>query len=197
MRARSAVVFGVLRLLALLVPFGLMMLFPVMREYYWLSAIFAALIGLSWADAKFGIDHGFCTATDFSDIAFPTLSGDSPDQEDVVRLYLAEDEAAKRTVVEQVCKRKEPDDELSVRKWIFLELQSIRARNGENIGRTLDEVESLYADLDYPPTLARFVRYMPAAPEDIASGNVGENRMVEKLDEFLEKEKSELAEVSK
>jgi hypothetical protein len=146
----------------------------------------AALIGLSWADAKFGIEHGFCTATDFSDIAFPALSGDSPDQEDVVRLYLAEDEAAKRTVVEHVCKRKEPDDELSVRKWIFLELQSIRARNGENIGRTLDEVESLYADLDYPPTLARFVRYMPAAPEDIASGNVGENRMVEKLDEFLE-----------
>lgn len=47
MRARSAVVFGVLRLLAFLVPFGLMMLFPVMREYYWLSAIFAALIGLS------------------------------------------------------------------------------------------------------------------------------------------------------
>ncbi|WP_298742254.1 DUF4229 domain-containing protein [uncultured Microbacterium sp.] len=47
MRARSAVVFGVLRLLAFLVPFGLMMLIPVMREYYWLSAIFAALIGLS------------------------------------------------------------------------------------------------------------------------------------------------------
>lgn len=47
MRARSAVVFGVLRLLAFLVPFGLMMLVPVMREYYWLSAIFAALIGLS------------------------------------------------------------------------------------------------------------------------------------------------------
>lgn len=47
MRVRSAVVFGVLRLLAFLVPFGLMMLIPVMREYYWLSAIFAALIGLS------------------------------------------------------------------------------------------------------------------------------------------------------
>lgn len=147
----------------------------------------AALIGLSWADAKFGIEHGFCTATDFSDIAFPALSGASPDQEDVVRLYLAEDEAAKRTVVEHVCKRKEPDDELSVRKWIFLELQSIRARNGENIGRTLDEVESLYADLDYPPTLARFVRYMPAAPEDIASGNVGENRMVENWTDFLKR----------
>lgn len=47
MRARSALVFTMLRLAAFLVPFGLMMLLPIMREYYWLSAIFAALIGLS------------------------------------------------------------------------------------------------------------------------------------------------------
>lgn len=47
MRARSALVFTVLRLAAFLVPFGIMMLVPVMREYYWLTAIFAALIGLS------------------------------------------------------------------------------------------------------------------------------------------------------
>lgn len=47
MNARSAVVYSVLRLLAFLVPFSIMMLFPIMREYYWLSAIFAALIGLS------------------------------------------------------------------------------------------------------------------------------------------------------
>lgn len=47
MKARSAIVYSVLRLLAFLVPFGIMMLFPVMRQYYWLAAIFAALIGLS------------------------------------------------------------------------------------------------------------------------------------------------------
>ena len=47
MKARSALVYSVLRLLAFLVPFGIMMLFPVLREYYWLAAIFAALIGLS------------------------------------------------------------------------------------------------------------------------------------------------------
>jgi hypothetical protein len=46
-KARSAIVYSVLRLLAFLVPFGIMMLFPIMREYYWLAAIFAALIGLS------------------------------------------------------------------------------------------------------------------------------------------------------
>lgn len=47
MRARTALVFTVLRLAAFFVPFGIMMLIPVMRELYWLSAIFAALIGLS------------------------------------------------------------------------------------------------------------------------------------------------------
>lgn len=47
MNARSAILYSVLRLLAFLVPFGILMLFPIGREFYWLSAIFAALIGLS------------------------------------------------------------------------------------------------------------------------------------------------------
>jgi len=46
-KVRSAIVYTVLRLLAFLVPFAVLMLFPVFRELYWLAAIFAALIGLS------------------------------------------------------------------------------------------------------------------------------------------------------
>lgn len=40
-------VYTVLRLLAFLVPFALLMIFPLFREQYWLAAIFAALIGVS------------------------------------------------------------------------------------------------------------------------------------------------------
>lgn len=47
MRAKSAFVYSLLRLLAFFVPFGIMMLFPAFQEQYWLAAIFAALIGLS------------------------------------------------------------------------------------------------------------------------------------------------------
>ncbi|GAA3215158.1 DUF4229 domain-containing protein [Microbacterium terregens] len=47
MNARSALVYTALRLLAFLVPFGILMIFPIFRELYWLAAIFAALIGLS------------------------------------------------------------------------------------------------------------------------------------------------------
>lgn len=47
MKARSFWVYTVLRILFFAVPFTLLMLLPIGREFYWLSAIFAALIGLS------------------------------------------------------------------------------------------------------------------------------------------------------
>ena len=41
-------VYSVLRLLAFLVPLAIMwFFFPILREYWWLTAIFAALIGVS------------------------------------------------------------------------------------------------------------------------------------------------------
>lgn len=46
-KAPSLLLFTLLRLLFFIVPFGLMMLLPIFQQYYWLSAIFAALIGLS------------------------------------------------------------------------------------------------------------------------------------------------------
>jgi hypothetical protein len=46
-KIRSLVVYSVLRLLAFLVPLGIMMIFPVFQELWWLAVIFAALIGLS------------------------------------------------------------------------------------------------------------------------------------------------------
>jgi len=46
-KIRSAVLYSVLRLLAFLVPLGIMMLFPIFREMYWIALLFAALIGIS------------------------------------------------------------------------------------------------------------------------------------------------------
>ena len=46
MKARPAIVYSVLRVLAFLVPFAILMLLPVFQELYWLAAIFAALAAL-------------------------------------------------------------------------------------------------------------------------------------------------------
>lgn len=40
-------IYTVLRLLAFLVPLGILWLFPIFREYWWMAALFAALIGMS------------------------------------------------------------------------------------------------------------------------------------------------------
>lgn len=48
MKLPPILVYSVLRLLAFLVPLAIMwFFFPIMREYWWLTAIFAALIGMS------------------------------------------------------------------------------------------------------------------------------------------------------
>lgn len=48
MKLPPLLVYSVLRLLAFLVPLAIMWLFfPILREYWWLAAIFAALIGAS------------------------------------------------------------------------------------------------------------------------------------------------------
>ncbi|MEV7632179.1 DUF4229 domain-containing protein [Microbacterium sp. NPDC089318] len=47
MKLPPLLVYTVLRLLAFIVPLGVLWLFPVFREYWWLAALFAALIGMS------------------------------------------------------------------------------------------------------------------------------------------------------
>lgn len=48
MKLPPLLVYSVLRLLAFLVPLAIMwVFFPILREYWWLAAIFAALIGTS------------------------------------------------------------------------------------------------------------------------------------------------------
>ncbi|MGO1508367.1 MAG: DUF4229 domain-containing protein [Microbacteriaceae bacterium] len=48
MKMPPILVYSVLRLLAFLVPLAVMLLFfPIMSEYWWLTVIFAALIGVS------------------------------------------------------------------------------------------------------------------------------------------------------
>ncbi|MFB7842747.1 DUF4229 domain-containing protein [Microbacterium sp. NPDC056052] len=48
MKLPPLLVYSVLRLLAFLVPLGILwFFFPIFREFWWLAALFAALIGIS------------------------------------------------------------------------------------------------------------------------------------------------------
>lgn len=48
----------------------------------------------------------------------------------------------------------------SKRKWLYLHLAWVFA-NQQNFGDPLKEVESIYADYDYPDEISHFVRFLP------------------------------------
>ncbi len=94
MRTRSIVLYSVLRILFFLVPFGLLMLLPIGQAYWWLSAIFAALIGLSLSvlllrrpldDFSTGLSERRREARERTDEEVEDTSADeSPEQEGAV-----------------------------------------------------------------------------------------------------------------
>jgi len=76
----------------------------------------------------------------------------------------------------------------SARRWVFLELKAayeLRDRLADPLG----VVEQIYADFDYPPAVAAFVRYMPPPPES----PTGEASLLERWAQFLADEATDLA----
>lgn len=76
----------------------------------------------------------------------------------------------------------------SVRKWVYLELKAayeLRDRLVDPLG----VVELIYADFDYPSSVAAFVRYMPPPP----GAATGEGPLLERWAEFLANEAVDLA----
>ena len=51
------------------------------------------------------------------------------------------------------------------RKWLYLQLRAAYYER-ERLKDPLGVVEQIYADFDYPSTVAPFVRYMPLWPGD-------------------------------
>lgn len=76
----------------------------------------------------------------------------------------------------------------SVRLWAFLELKAAYELR-DRLADPLAVVEQIYADFDYPPAVAAFVRYMPPAPD----APTGEGALLERWAQFLADEATELA----
>lgn len=59
----------------------------------------------------------------------------------------------------------------------------------------LDDVETVYAEFDYPPEVGRFVRYMPSDEPDLGSRERNEARLVEKWERYLEENQERFRDV--
>jgi hypothetical protein len=67
------------------------------------------------------------------------------------------------------------DPRESARKWLYLQLKAAYEARGR-LNDPLGIVEEIYADFDYPPIVAPFVRYMPLQPGDKPGADLLMNR---------------------
>lgn len=145
----------------------------------------ARTVGLTWSDGAFGIERGLCTGRDVDDILFSELSCETEDSDAVIALHLEEDDNQKREFIDSMAKQFGGSVSDSMRKWIYIVVSALKEEYGADTKNLLDAIERFYADMDYPPELAPFCRYMPSV-KGIAGGS--EAVIVLRLDSFLRSE---------
>lgn len=69
-------------------------------------------------------------------------------------------------------------------RWLFVALTWLYEHRNDLLD-PLQEVEILYADLDYPPEIAHFVRYMPMVGPDLGSQAACEARLFDYWRDYL------------
>lgn len=75
-----------------------------------------------------------------------------------------------------------PPQNERILKLVLAYLRKIETRKD----RLLDCIEEVYADFDYPDCIAGAVRYMPMQGADLGSIEANEDRLIAKLDRYLE-----------
>ncbi|WP_422403358.1 DUF2247 family protein [Pseudomonas sp. GZD-209] len=142
---------------------------------------------LSWGEIKYGLDRGYLTPKGVVEYALKRLSAESTaDQYELA--CLAGDEVDNiRECVIRLAAKDVRDDKASAKAWMFLIFLWVFINRGE-YQDPLGVVEELYADFDYPESVASIVRYMPAADPSLE----GEDQLLKNWSNLLDSFRREL-----
>lgn len=151
---------------------------------------------LSWRDALWGYEHQLIGWSAIVHLATERLNAGSDDllESEIASLTKMETYQVGDLLRKLASASPEEDGALSQRKWLYLLLAWL-FENKESVPDPLGEVETIYADFDYPPEIEGFVRYMPvidAYDPGAHTRDENENRLFGKWREFLMATASEL-----
>jgi len=118
-------------------------------------------------DLGYGFERGFLKPADVVALATHEVGCGADDDVFVALGSLLRDEAGRVPEVLELLDDPERvhDPRESARKWLYLQLKAAYDERGR-LNDPLGVVEEIYADFDYPPAVAPFVRYMPLRPGD-------------------------------
>lgn len=136
---------------------------------------------LCWGDILYGLEHGYLNSKGVVEYAVDKLSINSPPEcyELASGAEINHHEIQKCVV--QLAKEECHESHFAVDSFIFLEFLWV-FKNRDLYPDPLGIVEELYAEFDYPESVAPFVRYMP--PEDGVGG--GNERLYENWKKMLD-----------
>lgn len=152
-------------------------------------------IGLSWRDALWGYEHQLIGWSVIVDLATERLGAGSDDPLEIELASLTKMETYQVGDLLRKLASASPEENVVIaqRKWLYL-LLALLFENKENVPDPLGEVETIYADFDYPPEIEGFVRYMPVTDAYDPSAHTkdqNENRLFGKWREYLVAAESE------
>ncbi|HWM99540.1 MAG TPA: DUF2247 family protein, partial [Streptosporangiaceae bacterium] len=130
--------------------------------------VLAEDVPMTAEDLGYGFGRGFLNAADVVALATHEVGSRRADDDVLMALAsLLRDETGRVPEVLELLDDPERvhDPRESARKWLYLQLKAAYDER-ERLNAPLGVVEEIYADFDYPPAVASFVRYMPLRPGD-------------------------------
>jgi hypothetical protein len=142
---------------------------------------------LNWADINYGLHRGFLSSTGVVDYAAKSLSAESPEEQYELACLTGDDANDVQECVSRLAVKDVQDVKGSEKAWMFLIFLWV-FMNKDRYQDPLGVVEELYADFEYPESVAPIVRYIPAADPSLE----GEDQLYKNWSNMLELFRKEL-----
>lgn len=141
---------------------------------------------LTWREVFFGIENELLASGAAVDFAAEELARQNSASATLVELASLAAGESTRELVQQLAGAEPEDEPNEVReKWLYLVLAWLFDHR-DAYADPLQTVEEVYADFEYPPAIAGFVRYMPMDEPDRGSRALNEARLYNKWKQYLE-----------
>lgn len=136
---------------------------------------------LSWGEIKYGLERGFLTSTGVIEYAIKRLSAESPAGQYELACLTGDDANDVWECVSRLAAKDVRYDGESGKVWVFLIFLWVFI-NRSKYQDPLGVAQELYADFDYPESVAPIVRYMPAADPSLE----GDDQLLKNWSSMLE-----------
>jgi hypothetical protein len=150
-------------------------------------------IKLTWKEILYGIEKNYIYPDVAIEFAINEVSEKEEYPEELIELAsLTKEESVHPYLKRLVDSEETQEDDVIRDKWLYLILDWIY-NNKDKYLDSLQIVEEIYAEFDYPEQITTFVRYMPSDAPDLGSAQLNEERLYRNWKSYLDSQKEQFS----